>query len=111
MPNVLLTGELSDEILISAHVCHPSLANDNLAGISVVTFLIKQLLKSKPRYSYRFIFIPGTIGAIAWLAVNEHKVAKSNTALLHLFWVIPDTLRIKGHEEAMPRSIRLQKWC
>ncbi len=70
-----IQGELSDEILISAHVCHPSLANDNLAGISVVTFLIKRLLKEKTRYSYRFIFIPGTIGAITWLSVNESKVS------------------------------------
>jgi aminopeptidase-like protein len=77
-----IKGELSDEILISAHICHPSLANDNLAGISVVTFLIKQLLKSKPRYSYRFIFIPGTIGAIAWLAVNEGKVANIKHGLV-----------------------------
>jgi aminopeptidase-like protein len=77
-----IKGELSDEILISAHVCHPSLANDNLAGISVVTFLIKQLLKSKTRYSYRFIFIPGTIGAIAWLAVNENNVTNIKHGLV-----------------------------
>ena len=77
-----IKGELSDEVLISAHVCHPSLANDNLAGISVVTYLIKQLLKSKPRYSYRFIFIPGTIGAIAWLAVNENKVVNIKHGLV-----------------------------
>jgi aminopeptidase-like protein len=77
-----IKGELTDEVLISAHVCHPSLANDNLAGISVVTFLIKQLLQSKPRYSYRFIFIPGTIGAIAWLAVNENKVTNIKHGLI-----------------------------
>jgi aminopeptidase-like protein len=77
-----IKGELSDEILISTHVCHPSLANDNLAGIGVVTFLIKKLLKSKTRYSYRFIFIPGTIGAIAWLAVNENKVANIKHGLV-----------------------------
>lgn len=77
-----VAGEISDEILVSTHICHPSLANDNLAGISVVTFLIKELLKSKPRYSYRFIFIPGTIGAITWLAINEKNVGKIKHGLV-----------------------------
>jgi len=77
-----IQGELTDEVLVSTHVCHPSLANDNLAGISVVTFLIKELLKSKPRYSYRFIFIPGTIGAITWLAINEQKVVNIKHGLV-----------------------------
>jgi len=66
-----IPGETSDEVLISAHICHPSLANDNLSGISVSTFLAKHLQKKKTRYSYRFLFIPGTIGAITWLALNE----------------------------------------
>ncbi|HMG93597.1 MAG TPA: DUF4910 domain-containing protein [Chryseolinea sp.] len=90
-----IKGELSDEILISAHVCHPSLANDNLAGISVVTFLIKQLLKSKTRYSYRFIFIPGTIGAIAWLAVNEEKVVNIKHGLVASLLGDPGNLTYK----------------
>ena len=80
-----IPGELSDEVLISAHVCHPSLANDNLAGISVVTYLAKELLKSKPRYSYRFLFIPGTIGAITWLSINElhtHRIKHGLVASL-----------------------------
>jgi aminopeptidase-like protein len=71
-----IPGALTDEILISAHICHPSLANDNLSGISVATFLAAQLLKEKPRYSYRFLFIPGTIGAITWLSLNEGNVHK-----------------------------------
>jgi aminopeptidase-like protein len=68
-----LQGELSDEVMISTHICHPSLCNDNLSGISVVTFLAKWLQEKKLRYSYRFLFIPGTIGAITWLAINESK--------------------------------------
>jgi aminopeptidase-like protein len=68
-----LPGELSDEVLLSTHVCHPSLCNDNLSGISVLTFLAKYLQTQKLRYSYRFLFIPGTIGAIAWLSINEIK--------------------------------------
>jgi aminopeptidase-like protein len=68
-----LRGELTDEVLLSTHVCHPSLCNDNLSGISVLTFLAKYLQTQHLRYSYRFLFIPGTIGAIAWLSINELK--------------------------------------
>lgn len=67
----LLRGELSDEVLLSTHICHPSLCNDNLSGITLLTFLARHLQSKKLRYSYRFLFIPGTIGAIAWLSINE----------------------------------------
>jgi aminopeptidase-like protein len=66
-----LPGSRSDEVLVSCHVCHPSLCNDNLSGIALSTFLAKHLSQRALRYSYRFIFIPGTIGAITWLALNE----------------------------------------
>jgi len=66
-------GGSSDEVLISCHVCHPSLANDNLSGLSVAVFLAKDLLARKRRYTYRFLFIPATIGAITWLAVNREQ--------------------------------------
>jgi aminopeptidase-like protein len=77
-----IQGETSDEILISAHVCHPSLANDNLSGISVSTFLARHLQQEKQRYSYRFLFIPGTIGAITWLALNETSVNRIKHGLV-----------------------------
>ena len=63
-------GESSDETLISVHACHPSLANDNLSGLAVAAFLAKHLSLRPRRYSYRFLFIPGTIGSITWLAMN-----------------------------------------
>ena len=69
-----LRGDRSDEVLISCHACHPSLCNDNLSGIALVTWLAKQLSLLRPRYSYRFLFIPGTIGSISWLCLNEHQV-------------------------------------
>jgi aminopeptidase-like protein len=69
----LLKGETADEVLVSCHVCHPSLANDNLSGVVVATFLAKHLARLPRRYSYRFLFIPGTIGSIAWLARNEEQ--------------------------------------
>jgi aminopeptidase-like protein len=70
-----LPGDSQEEVLISTHCCHPSLCNDNLSGIAVATYLAKYL-GSQPssRYSYRFLFIPGTIGSITWLALNEDKV-------------------------------------
>lgn len=64
-------GHSKDEVLISCHACHPSLANDNLSGLSVATFLAQFLAGQDLRYSYRFLFVPGTIGAIAWLAQNR----------------------------------------
>jgi len=72
----VISGESSDEVLISCHVCHPSLCNDNLSGIAVATFLGAHLAQgTKPRYTYRFLFIPGTIGSITWLAHNESQVS------------------------------------
>jgi aminopeptidase-like protein len=70
----LIPGATTAEILISCHTCHPSLANDNLAGIGLATFLAQYLSQLQLHYSYRFIFIPGTIGSIAWLAKNESHV-------------------------------------
>lgn len=79
---LLLEGDSQDEVLISTHICHPSLCNDNLSGISVVTFLAKYMLMQKPRYTYRFLFIPGTIGAIAWLAINELQASRIKHGLV-----------------------------
>ena len=71
-----LPGRSTDEILISCHVCHPSLANDNLSGLAVATFLARMLAQQEHHYSYRFLFIPGTIGAITWLARNHEAVGR-----------------------------------
>lgn len=79
---VYLPGMTDDEVLISTHVCHPSLCNDNLSGIGVSTFLIKELLKRKLRYSYRFLFIPATIGSITWLSVNRDRANKIKHGLV-----------------------------
>lgn len=70
----LIEGESDQEILLSAHICHPSLANDNLSGIAVLTHLAQYLESTSHRYSYRLILAPGTIGSITWLARNEDKI-------------------------------------
>jgi aminopeptidase-like protein len=77
-----IPGELSDEVLISTRICHPSMCNDNLSGICVATFLANELRRKKLRYSYRFLFIPGTIGAITWLSVNESKASNIRHGLV-----------------------------
>ena len=68
-----LPGEDKSEVLISSHACHPSMCNDNLSGVVVAALLARESGKSTHRLSYRFLFIPGTIGAITWLALNEDK--------------------------------------
>ena len=77
-----LRGRSTDEVLISCHACHPSLANDNLSGLTVATFLAKFLSGRDLRYSYRFLFIPGTIGAITWLARNREAVGRIRHGLV-----------------------------
>ena len=70
-----IPGETRDEILLSCHICHPSLCNDNLSGVALMAGLFKHLSQKTRRYSYRFLFIPGTIGSITWLALNEARVS------------------------------------
>jgi aminopeptidase-like protein len=66
-----IQGATDDEVLISCHACHPSLCNDNLSGMTTAARLARLLDGVSLRYSYRFLWIPGTIGAITWLARNE----------------------------------------
>ncbi len=77
-----LKGRVDDEVLISCHCCHPSLCNDNLSGMALATFLAKFLGRLSTRYSYRFLFIPGTIGSITWLSLNESEVSKIKHGLV-----------------------------
>lgn len=70
-----LPGATQREVLISTHACHPSLCNDNLSGIAVAAMLLRHLRGISTRYSYRFLFVPCTIGPIAWL--HEHQALTS----------------------------------
>jgi aminopeptidase-like protein len=77
-----LKGLEEAEVLISAHVCHPSLSNDNLSGITLGVTLAKLLRSVRRRYTYRFVFAPGTIGAITWLALNEARADRIRHGLV-----------------------------
>jgi len=79
---LLLPGDSTEEVLVSCHVCHPSLADDNLSGIAVAVELARILGQTARRYSYRFLFVPGTIGAITWLARNEQVIPRIRHGLV-----------------------------
>ena len=83
---VLLKGECEEQIIISCYICHPSLCNDNLSGPVLVVFLVKYLMMMnnirKLKYTYRFLFIPETIGSITWLFLNEKDTPKIKYGLV-----------------------------
>jgi aminopeptidase-like protein len=79
---LLIPGQSDEEVLISSHCCHPSLANDNLAGNAVAVQLAQELLGGSNRYTYRFVFVPATIGAITWLARNPEAADRVKHGLV-----------------------------
>ncbi len=64
----IIKGESEKEILFSTYICHPSMANNELSGPLVTSFIYKALKDKKLRFSYRFVFIPETIGSIYYLS-------------------------------------------
>ena len=73
----LLKGQSKIELLISCYICHPSMANDSLSGVILTSFLAKYLKEKKSRkWSYRFVFIPETIGAITYCFLNREIMKK-----------------------------------
>jgi aminopeptidase-like protein len=72
-----LPGSTEDEIVISTHVCHPSLCDDNLSGVAVSVFLARALSALPDRrHTFRFLYAPGTIGAITWLSENRERARR-----------------------------------
>jgi aminopeptidase-like protein len=72
----VVQGETEAEVLVSTHCCHPSLANDNCAGMAMCAALARMLSGLKLKHTYRFVFAPGTVGAITWLAQNEAQARR-----------------------------------
>jgi aminopeptidase-like protein len=75
-------GETTDEVLVFAHDCHPSLANDNLSGLAVAIHIAEFLRTRTTRFTYRFVFSPATIGSITWLATNEASLHRIRHGLV-----------------------------
>lgn len=74
---VIIPGKTDQEIMFSTYLCHPSMANNELSGPAVATALIKWLKsKDKLKYTYRFVFIPETIGSITYLSRNLDYLKK-----------------------------------
>jgi aminopeptidase-like protein len=71
----VIPGTSEQEMLLSTYVCHPSLCNDNLSGIAVLAFAGRELrARANLRYNYRLLFSPGTVGPLAWLSRNQHRL-------------------------------------
>jgi aminopeptidase-like protein len=79
---LVLPGSTTDEMLLTTHVCHPSLANDNLSGIAVLTEVGRRLSNRTRRFTYRLLFTPATFGAITWLATHRDDISRIKHGLV-----------------------------
>ena len=80
---LILPGKSTQEVLLSCYICHPSMANDSLSGVLLTAFLARDLLACEERhYTYRIVFVPETIGAIAYCALNEKAMKAIDLGLV-----------------------------
>lgn len=77
-----VAGDDPGDVLFSCHCCHPAMANDNLSGLAVVTWLASALQRVPRRHGMRFLFIPGTIGSLTWLAQAPEAVRRVRHGLV-----------------------------
>ena len=92
---LVIAGRTRDEVLFFTHVCHPSLANDNTSGMAVMTALAEWIASEPRRFTYRFVFAPGTIGSLAWLKRNETRLARVRHGLVLALLGDPGSLTYK----------------
>ena len=105
-------GRSDEEILVYSHACHPSLANDNLSGHAVTVWWAKHVASLKDRrYGYRFVWGPGTIGSITWLARNQDKLQKIRHGVVAVLLGRPGPFHLKrarsgaGELESVAESV------
>ncbi len=91
----IIPGMSEEQILLFAHCCHPSLANDNLSGIAMVVELAKIISSSSPRYTYRCVFAPAAIGCITWISNNQSELAKVKLGMVAALLGHPGKLTYK----------------
>jgi aminopeptidase-like protein len=77
----VISGQEDNEIVILSHLCHPAQVNDDLAGVAVAVKVASEISKIKTKYSYRFLFLPETVGSVAYLSQNEHLISKMKYAV------------------------------
>lgn len=87
---LLIKGELRDEIFLSTYICHPSMANNELSGPAVTTWLVRWLTTRPRRYSYRVVFIPETIGSLTYMSTNVETMKANIVAGFNLTCVGDD---------------------
>lgn len=78
----ILPGATTDEVLLFTHTCHPSLCNDNCSGMAIATLVARAIAGRPRRFTYRFVFAPGTIGSLTWLSRNEAAAARVRFGLV-----------------------------
>ena len=71
---LFIKGKSKKEVFFSTYICHPSMANNETSGITVNSFLARIMSLKKSYYSYRFVFLPETIGSIAYINKNFYKM-------------------------------------
>lgn len=87
---VIVEGQSKKEILISTYICHPSMANNEISGPVVTSMLAKILSKHKLKYTVRIIFIPETIGSIAYISQNLEHLKRNTIAAFNITCVGDD---------------------
>lgn len=98
----LVRGRSFEEVLISCHLGNPCFPNDNFSSIAVATALAQRLRSKRTRYSYRFLFIPSTVGSIAWIALNQSRLfrIKHGLVLTQLGGLGQPSYKVSRHGDA-----------
>ena len=101
---LVIKGETKKEVLISTYICHPSMANNEISGIVVSTKLAQWIKKKRRKFTYRFLFLPETIGSIAYLSKN-YKILKKNVIAGYVLTCIGDNRNYSMLETKQKNSL------